>query len=252
MQAKGMRSTRGLMKLATRPMVSCIMPTADRRRFVPHAVRLFLAQGYAERELVVVDDGSDPVRNLMPKDPRIRYVRMSQRRSLGAKRNLACRVARGEVIVHWDDDDWAAAWRVSYQVQELVRAEADLCGIDRVLFLGPSPEQAWQYIYPEDERPWVHGGSLCYKRDLWLRNPFPDVNVAEDCDFIWSDSPKKMISLEDNRFYVGLIHDGNTSPKPGRDPRWTTYPPASVHKLLGDDWPAIRDGLRNGQRSIRT
>ena len=31
------------------PLVSCIMPTANRRRFVPEAIRLFLAQDYAAR-----------------------------------------------------------------------------------------------------------------------------------------------------------------------------------------------------------
>jgi hypothetical protein len=31
--------------------VSCIMPTADRRKFVPAAIRLFLAQDYADKEL---------------------------------------------------------------------------------------------------------------------------------------------------------------------------------------------------------
>jgi hypothetical protein len=30
------------------PLVSCIMPTANRRRFVPEAIRLFLPQDYSE------------------------------------------------------------------------------------------------------------------------------------------------------------------------------------------------------------
>jgi len=36
------------------PLVSCIMPTANRRAFVPHAIRYFLRQDYAQRELVVL------------------------------------------------------------------------------------------------------------------------------------------------------------------------------------------------------
>ena len=46
------------------PLVSCIMPTADRRRFVPQAIRNFLAQDYAERELVILDDGADSIADL--------------------------------------------------------------------------------------------------------------------------------------------------------------------------------------------
>jgi glycosyltransferase involved in cell wall biosynthesis len=97
------------------PLVSCIMPTADRRRFVPQAIRRFLGQDYPCRELVVVDDGADPVADLIPADARIRYFRSEPGLSLGAKRNLACRLARGALIAHWDDDDWAARWRVSFR-----------------------------------------------------------------------------------------------------------------------------------------
>ena len=82
------------------------MPTCDRRRFVGRAIRYFLEQDYPNRELVVVDDGADSVADLIPADDaRIRYVRLSEHHTIGAKRNLGCGQARGELIVHWDDDD---------------------------------------------------------------------------------------------------------------------------------------------------
>ena len=101
--------------------VSC--PTAGRRIFVPHAIRRFLAQDYPDCELIVVDDGADPVDDLIPDNPAIRYFRLSGKNSVGAKRNIACGHARGEIILHWDDDDWSAPWRVSYQVEQLVQLQ---------------------------------------------------------------------------------------------------------------------------------
>ena len=71
------------------------MPTCDRRHFVGRAIRYFLEQDYPHRELLVVDDGADCVADLMPDDPRVRYIRWSERRTIGAKRNLACEQARG-------------------------------------------------------------------------------------------------------------------------------------------------------------
>lgn len=79
------------------PLVSCIVPTANRRRFVPEAIRLFLAQDYPEKELVVVDDGEDSVADLIPKCRQIRYLRLERRLSVGARRNLACSVAHGGI-----------------------------------------------------------------------------------------------------------------------------------------------------------
>jgi glycosyltransferase involved in cell wall biosynthesis len=88
-----------------RPRVSCIMPTADRRPYVASALRFFARQDYPDRELVIVDDGADRVADLIPADPRVRYVGLPGRLVLGEKRNRACEAASGEIIVHWDDDD---------------------------------------------------------------------------------------------------------------------------------------------------
>ena len=166
------------------------MPTRNRRRFVPLALAFFLRQDYEPRELIVVDDGDDPVADLMPQDARVRYVRLDRRQTVGAKRNIACRLARGDVIVHWDDDDWMADWRLTYQVAQLLESGADMCGLDRLLFLDARRGEGWQYVYPRAVKTsphpsplprgegaggtkWLAGGTFCYRRELWQRNPFP-------------------------------------------------------------------------------
>ena len=57
-------------------MVSCIMPTFNRREFVAQAIQYFLAQDYPCKELVIVDDGTESVADLVPNDPRVRYLRL--------------------------------------------------------------------------------------------------------------------------------------------------------------------------------
>jgi glycosyltransferase involved in cell wall biosynthesis len=220
------------------------MPTADRREFVPQAIQCFLQQDYANRELIVVDDGIDVVADLIPPGPRIRYVRLEGKHTIGAKRNLACQEAKGEIIVHWDDDDWMANWRLSYQVASLLKEQADLCGLDKVLYYDPRSGQAWQYIYPKGRRPWVAGNTLCYTKAFWQGNPFPDMNVGEDTRFLWSNHPKNMLTLQDVAFYIALIHPGNTSPKQLQDGCWHSYPIAEVRKLMGGDWTFYADLLQ--------
>ena len=51
------------------------MPTYNRRPFVPHAIEYFLRQDYENKELIVVDDGTDSISDLIPHDDRIRYIR---------------------------------------------------------------------------------------------------------------------------------------------------------------------------------
>ena len=216
----------------TTPLVSCIMPTADRRAFVPRAIAQFLAQDYPHRELIVLDDGAQPVRDLIPDDPRVRYVREERRSPVGAKRNHACELAAGEVILHWDDDDWMAPWRVRYQVEQLRETGAEVCGLSRVLFYEPAADKAWEYVYPPGGSPWVYGATLCYTKAVWRRNPFPSIGVGEDTRFIWSAVPKKVLALQDSRFLVGIVHQGNTSPKQTRGMRWHPYPADAVRALM--------------------
>ncbi len=148
------------------PMISCILPTYDRRRFLAQAIAYFTRQDYSNRELIIVDDGTDCISDLLPNDPAIRYIRLNQRHTVGAKRNLACREARGDIILHWDDDDWMADWRVTYQVEQLSGSSADICGLDRLFYYEPASQRAWEYIYPPAAKTWVAGNTLCYRKSF--------------------------------------------------------------------------------------
>jgi ADP-heptose:LPS heptosyltransferase len=211
------------------------MPTANRRGFVPRAIRSFLTQEYPNRELIIVDDGEDAVGDLVPEDERIRYMRLPARMILGEKRNRAAAEARGNIIVHWDDDDWNAPWRLRYQADELLAAGADICGLDRILFYSPREARAWEYIYPPGQRPWVYGASLAYTRSFWREHFFQPVNLGEDTRFIWADPDAKIHTLADSRFIIALVHDGNCSRKHTSDPRYQPRPVGDIERLLGTD-----------------
>jgi len=217
------------------PLVTCIMPTSDRRSFVPRALELFRRQDYPNLELVVVDQGGTPVRDLMPEDPRVRYLRRSGRLPLADLRNTACEAARGEIIVHWDDDDWMASWRVRRQVQGLRESGADICGVDRVFFVRLEDRSAWRYEYPRGGRPYVVDSTMCYRRSFWLDQPFaPDARNPE-LAFEWNSAATRLHVLDDDDFYVGTIHAGNTAAKDPRGSLWRRCPPALVDQILAAD-----------------
>jgi glycosyltransferase involved in cell wall biosynthesis len=211
------------------------MPTYNRRRFVPQAIRYFLRQDYPERELIVVDDGTDPVGDLVPSDPRIRYVPLPERRTIGAKRNIGCEHARGKFIVQWDDDDWMADRRLRHQVAELLTRDVDVVGLSTVLYLDPFTGRSWRYEYPAERRLWVFDPTFCFRRELGRAAPFPDQNFGL-CSRYFAHVPGISIGrLEDPSWYVGIVHPGNTSPKTP-NAWWHPYPFEEVRALLGSDW----------------
>lgn len=220
------------------PLVSCLMPTADRPRFVPQAIRYFLRQDHPERELVIVDDGAEPVAGLVPAHPRIRYLRLPRRRSLGEKRNVACEAAAGEILVHWDDDDWHAPWRLRCQVAHLEAAPADLCGAGRLYFFDPANRRLWLFAPLRRGAPWLAGATLCYRRSLWRRHSFPPLACGEDGDFVRRAARWKSVAeLPEADCCVALIHPGNTSPKRPAGRSWRPLEPARAAQLLGADLP---------------
>lgn len=221
--------------------MSCVLPTANRPKFVAQAVRYFLSQDYPHRELVVVDDGDVPVADVVRGDARIRYVRHPGGLTLGAKRNFCVSQCRGDLVMHWDDDDWMAAHRISYQVAALDAADAEVCGLAQILFHEPLSGRTWLYDYPTHERAWLAGGSLLYTKAFWERAPFPDVQVASDTTFVWSQPLHRVAIVPDYRFYVALIHPRNTSPKYVDLDHWTSWP-GNVHALFGAD-AEFYDGL---------
>ena len=217
------------------PLVTCIMPTADRRMFVPQAVRCFLRQDYPNAELLILDDGADPVGDCVHASVRVRYVRLGQKLSVGAKRNLACERAGGSLIVHWDDDDWYPTWRVSAQVRALSEGGADICGTSRLLYYEAASGHAWSYEYGGPRGPWVAGNTLAYRRSFWERHRFPDVRVGEDTRFVWGATGARVRDLAEPSLCVATVHAANTSPKTTDGCYWHARSGDEVRGLLGDD-----------------
>lgn len=240
------------MDTATQPLISCVMPTTARRRlFVSQAIRYFQRQDYANRELVIVDDGPASLAEIVPDDPQVRYVRLTGERTLGTKRNLCVEAARGDLIMHWDDDDWVSRNRISYQAQALLRAGAEICGVRQMIFYELATARAWLYEYPLDQRPWLAG--LLYTRDFWRRSPFPDIQIASDTRFIWSQDMERSVAVPDYRFYIAIIHPDNTSPKNHEGCYWSPWN-GSVQRLMGADYAFYQTFLVNegGHQSPRS
>jgi glycosyltransferase involved in cell wall biosynthesis len=217
------------------PLISCIMPTHNRRAFVAKAIEYFLRQDYPAKELVILDDGDDPVGDLVPEVAGIHYHRLEQRTVLGAKRNLACELAQGVLIAHWDDDDWQAPRRLSLQAARLNDGKADLCGAGSLLFWDPPGNQAWRYTWPNGRRGWAAGTSLCYPRSVWQRTPFSEVPTGEDTRFIWQSVVRRLADVRDENCVVGLVHAANTVPKTGRGAYWARAGISEVTRCLGSD-----------------
>ena len=93
----------------TRGLVSVIIPAFNAAEYIRQTLHSVLAQTYQSLEVIVVDDGSADatcaiVEEFVEKDTRVRLVRQCNA-GVGAARNTAIRLARGEYIAPLDADD---------------------------------------------------------------------------------------------------------------------------------------------------
>lgn len=90
------------------PVVTVIIPTYNRAKWLQQALRSVLQQTYDNFEIIVVDDGStDNTKDVLAdlKNPAVRYISHGTNRGAAASRNIGLREAKGEFVGFLDDDD---------------------------------------------------------------------------------------------------------------------------------------------------
>jgi glycosyltransferase involved in cell wall biosynthesis len=189
-----------------REVVSCIMPTRDRPVFVLQALRCFLRQTYRSAELVVVDDGDEPVASLCAGLPGVHYVRLGRRTPTGTKLNLGIERTRGTIIQKLDDDDYYHPRFLETALRRLPLIERDRSVVawDCFVIL-----RAGECRVRYSGHGWAAGGTLCFTRELWKRHPFRDVMRASDSAFLRDHQPRIVRVCAPER-YMLVRHGANT------------------------------------------
>jgi glycosyltransferase involved in cell wall biosynthesis len=111
------------MRAADHPLVSIVLPTCNRLRFLRPAVESLFAQSFDDWELVIADDGSDqPTRRYLQALnalPRVQLVWLSHCGTPAIVRNAALRQARGSFVAFMDSDDLWMPTKLQRQIDVL-------------------------------------------------------------------------------------------------------------------------------------
>ena len=106
--------------------VSVICPTFNRAAMHEKLYESFHKQDYPHKDLWVLDDTHVPSPFFSKcKDPAVHYVRLPQKKSIGAKRNQLIALSSGALIAHFDDDDHYGPAYLSSMVAALIDKDAD-------------------------------------------------------------------------------------------------------------------------------
>lgn len=193
------------------------MPTRGRPQLAQKAVQCFLSQTYPNKQLLILDDADEPSFRdpLVPLLPEVSYFRREGKRmNIAEKRNELCQFATGEIIMHFDDDDWSSPSRMADQVQRMEETAKQLTGYHSLLFYCASPEAFHKY---HGKVNYGLGTSLAYTKAFWKQHPFHQASNkphGEDNNMIVAGrNANEIIAVDAEQRMVALIHSGNTCRK---------------------------------------
>jgi hypothetical protein len=198
------------------PDVSILCITKDRRPFMPILKYSYMVQSYPEdkMELVIVDDGDDPIEDTLIGVPNVKYVRCDPGMTISQKRNMAVENAMYDVLVNMDDDDVYPNNSVLHRVAMLLKEPAKQCGFCTTIpCYDITKYSSFMNVPPitleMSER--VSEATLVFTRKFWEENKFDDsVHIGEGNAFI-RGREQMCRELSPQDVIVSLIHPKNTS-----------------------------------------
>ncbi len=221
-------------------LVSVITPTRNREQFLKNALVYFQSQDYPNIEWHILDDSrtATTVFNGVA-DERIFYEHTEKQIPIGDKRNRLIENANGDIIVHFDDDDYYAPGFVSAMVSALTDQNADLINL-RGWFLYDMRSQFFGYwdlmqkeglhyrcdrggitttnLTPENNAAFAenhlgYGFSYAFRKSVWNLSKFPAINLGEDQQFAQKAGAQfKLGGLHDTKgLCLHILHPASTS-----------------------------------------
>jgi glycosyltransferase involved in cell wall biosynthesis len=234
-------------------LISCILATANRERFIPQALACFAAQTYPHRELIVVDDGEVSVGALCRDAPGVKHIRLDRPTPTGTKLNLGMENASGSILQKIDDDDYYAPGFLATAVARIQGSPSPM-GIaawDCFLILLARSERQTLYFSGNG---WLAGGTLCFRREVWAATPFRNVAKDEDAYFI-DEAAGPFLRIRSPEEYVLVRHGGNTWKRFGDGDTVESWArtleryPKGLAEVVGEDAARFYAGLRRITRS---
>lgn len=197
----------------TRPFVSIVTPTYNRRSFIPILIECIKAQNYPHEriEWVVYDDGTDKIEDILlphKKDMTIQYHTSDTKLNIGIKRNRLNEWARGDVIVTMDDDDYYCPDRVSHAIFVLNSKKANIAGSSRNRLYFTDDASIWE-VGPYNT---THAtfGTMAYTKDYAKKHKCDETVVyAEEVSFTNSYS-EPLVQLDPDKVMLVICHSDNT------------------------------------------
>jgi len=195
--------------------ISVICPSYKRHRFIPFLIEQFQKQIHTtdEFELIIFDDTPSPY-PFEIKDERVRYIHDNLKRyMLWEKRNRLNELAKGDIIVCMDDDDFSMHHRIQKSVETLTkRKNVLLCGASILYIYDIFTNQL--YLFKPFKNKILLNGTFAYKKEMLTNYKYLETknNNLEEITFT-KNFTVPLIKIDYRDTIVCINHHKNTVDK---------------------------------------
>ena len=192
-------------------LVSICTVTFNRRAFIPTLIQCVQHQTYKNIEWIIIDDGTDPIGDLVKDIPFVKYIQLTTKHALGKKRNIMHSYCKGDIFVYMDDDDYYPPTRVSHAVEKLTASDCLVAGssiihvhyphLNKIIEFGP---------YKENH---ATAGTFAFKRELLEQTAYEEIATFGEESHFLKGFTIPMIQLDPLHVILVVSHGQNTVDK---------------------------------------
>ena len=198
------------------PTISLITPTFGRRAFFPLPIYQFLNMNYpaGKMQWVIVDDGYDKLEEIIPRDPRIKYVRVEEKEKMpvSEKRNIGVKYSDGEIIIALDDDDIYMPNYCRALVTAIVRNKhlgVECAGVSQLYCYDLKNQTS--FVSVGHTRGEIAEGSMAFTRAFWEEREFDERVAHGEGIMFLRGRDHRAISLPSIHIMIAITHGRNTT-----------------------------------------
>jgi glycosyltransferase involved in cell wall biosynthesis len=204
------------------PNISILIPTYNRKNFLPFVIRNLKVQDYPHKKLQVVidDDGEEPLfdnYNLFKeavKPIKVKYMRNEKKRSIGFKRHNLIKNSNNEIIAFMDDDDLYEPTYISHSYKILKEKKAGCVGCDKMIFLYHPYTDKDFYALNANSKLLIHEATIMLHKKWYNKTRgFMNSNRAEGLGITESCKEKTIALTNPFKTMTAIIHKKNTIDK---------------------------------------
>jgi len=203
------------------PKISCITLTHNRKHLFKLAVYNYQTCDYPKNKMewIIYDTSNDDekVEDFLPNEEErlkmgIKYVHLNEKITIGESRNKACNLAKNDIIVFMDDDDYYFPQNINKRVNALINNNKQIVGccylgslaINKVISYVNAPN-----IYSSIGKS-ISPATLCFYKDILNdKCKFNDSNINECEDLFEKIHLKEFKELSWEEIIVSLSHKNN-------------------------------------------